>query len=231
MKKILLLSIAIVFNFTMSNAQITITNLAGTSIHDGDVITFNTTGDDANLVTLITNTSISSVDLKLVAETITGTDGSDMEFCFGTCRWGITQGEIYGPVTIDGGATTGSAEVHFHNHSTENDVITYAFKIYEEGNETNAVHFTYKYDVNFTATEKISESNIAVYPNPASNFVNIKAEKFDEVIFTNISGQVVKRASGQKQISTSELVNGIYFYSIISENKIIKNGRLIINKY
>lgn len=235
MKKTVLLLTIIIAIFTVTSAQFSITDLHGTPIVDGDVITFNTTeGEDANLVTLITNNSGSDMSLKLIAESIEGTDGSQMEFCIGTCHWGITVGTEYGPLALAAGATSGSGEVHFHNHSTENDVITYDFKIYEEGNETNAIHFTYKYDVNYVGIDNISKSNSSVYPNPAINYFTISVNNSligTQLILTNLLGKTIfnQKINSQKQtFSTRNLNSGIYFYSIVNNNKIVETKKIII---
>lgn len=188
MKKVLLFIVLIsVISLTYSQT-FSVAKLDGTPINDNDIIIFNNTDDEANLVTIITNNGSSAISLKLVAETITGTSGNDMEFCFGACFWGITQETIYGPISIDAGASTSELEVHFHNHSTENDVITYDFKIYEDGNESNAFHFTYKYDVNYVGVNKISKSSVSVYPNPVKDkfTVELKSTNNSEIVLTNI---------------------------------------------
>ena len=234
MKKTILIFFAVNLVVFISSAQISIKTPDGTPILDNDILMFNNIGDDANLITLITNPSTSSIDIKLIAETINGTDGSDMEFCIGLCRWGITQGVTYGPLTINAGATTGSTEVHFHNHDSNNDIITYAFKIYEDGNETNAIHFTYKYDVNYVELENVKSSKILVYPNPAKSMITIRSINNivgSQFILTNLLGKVVYKqelSSINELVDVSDFDKGIYFYSIISNNKIIETKKLII---
>lgn len=239
MKKYLSLFI-IVFTFTISNAQITITNIAGTPILDGDIITFNTTDEHSNLVTLITNNSGSSIDLSLVCDPITGTTGSDMEFCIGSCYWGITEGTVYplsgsDAYTIGAGETSGALDVHFHNHDSGNPIITYDFKIYEDGNESNAISFTYKYDVNYVVNvDNITNSSISLYPNPATdNFTITVSDDFigSQIILTNLLGKIVLKqniSSSKQNFAINNLGSGIYFYSIVNNNKIVATKKLII---
>ncbi len=233
MKKSLLFIVLIsIISFTYSQT-FSVAKLDETPINDNDIITFNSVDDDANLVTIITNNGSSAINLNLVAETITGTAGTDMEFCFGACLWGITQGTIYGPLSIDAGVSTGELEVHFHNHSTENDIITYTFKIYEDGNESNAFHFTYKYDANYVGVSNISNNNIFVYPNPVKEKFTVKLNSLNnsEIVLTNILGRVVltqKLQENKNTVDVSKLSNGVYFYSIINNNKIIETKKLII---
>ncbi len=234
MKKIIFFIIAIVILISSGFAQITITKLDGTPINDGDIITFNNVGDDANLTTLITNNAGTAIDLNLVAEDIIGTNGSQMEFCFSSCLWGIVQGTIYGPLSLDAGATTTELQVHFHNHSTENDVITYTFRIYEEGNSSNVVHFTYKYDVNYVGIDDIKSYDISVYPNPTTEYFKIRLPEELEgsnITLTNILGEIILEKeinNSNEKVYVNNLAKGIYFYSIINANKLIETKKLII---
>jgi len=79
------------------------------------------------------------------------------------------------------------------------------------------------------ATEEItnSTSDLSVYPNPTTNMVNINLANNKEianVTITNILGKVVKTTTmnGENtQLSVKELINGVYFVSIETTNKVI----------
>ena len=240
MKK--LLTFIIVSLFVINTfAQITITDIDGNPINNDDVITFNTDGDEANLVTLVTNNASGQIELKLKCVSITGADGSDMEFCIGVCFWGMTEGTIY-PIAsnfyVDAGATTGSHEIHFHHHiqAGDPDVTSYVIKLYEEGNEAgNHVQFTYKYDVNYTGINNIEKSNFSIYPNPATTFFNIKVSEEltdTKIVITNVIGKIIKTIDVQKsdyRFSADELLTGIYFVSLIKDKEVLTTKKLIIN--
>ena len=231
MRRILLSITVLLFFISSSFAQISMVDGNGDTIEDEAVYTFDNTGKLANLNVFVTNNGSSTIDVNLIAETVTGTDGSDMEFCIGSCHWGIIEGTEYGPITIEAGASTNQGEVHFHNHDSENDLITYVLKIYENGNEDNSITFSYIYDASFVGVNNISENEISIYPNPAKNTINISNNNYDEIIFSNIAGQIVKRISNsQTTISTSEFSNGIYFYQVVKNNAVIKTDKIIVRK-
>jgi hypothetical protein len=78
------------------------------------------------------------------------------------------------------------------------------------------------------ATKEITNatSNLSIYPNPASNRVNINLRNNKEiakVIITNVLGEVVKTTmiNGENtQLSIEELINGVYFVSIETTNQV-----------
>ena len=67
-----------------------------------------------------------------------------------------------------------------------------------------------------------------VYPNPATDMVNIQAENVQSVEIINMQGQLVKMEVGEvNSISVKDLANGIYTLKLTTENgvsmhKIIK---------
>ena len=73
-----------------------------------------------------------------------------------------------------------------------------------------------------TGIDSEVESDIRVYPNPASGFVNIETELPGEVNIYSINGTIVlssKLESGQNRISVNSLNSGLYFIEKINNNK------------
>ncbi len=233
-----ILSIFITFNLF---AQITITDGSGTPINNGDIRIFNTDGDEANLIMAITNNASEQIELNLKAVSITGADGSGLEFCFGiSCYMGISAGTIY-PLSdafyIDAGATDSGTHFHHHIQSGDPDVTEYVLKIYEAGNEANNyVQFTYKYDANYVGIKNTEKTLISLFPNPATKFITVKIPenlKTSELIVTNILGRTIARRqlkNTKTTVNTETYSPGIYFVSIISESNIIETKKLIIKK-
>ncbi|MFH0865822.1 MAG: glycosyl hydrolase family 8 [Bacteroidota bacterium] len=66
-------------------------------------------------------------------------------------------------------------------------------------------------------------SVIDIFPNPAKNFIQIKASGKSEIEILNIEGQIIKSISADESITTidiSELVSGMYFVKVKSEDGI-----------
>lgn len=78
----------------------------------------------------------------------------------------------------------------------------------------------------FDGKEELMASLISVYPNPSSNFINLKipSTQFEVSVLDNL-GRVVKTSS-ENRIDVSDLNSGVYFVSILVDNVVI-NKRFI----
>ena len=65
-----------------------------------------------------------------------------------------------------------------------------------------------------------NNSNIAIYPNPATTVLNVEAEGYNTVELVNVLGQVVysANATNNMQINVSNLDNGVYFVRMNGAN-------------
>ncbi|MFA5573425.1 MAG: T9SS type A sorting domain-containing protein [Brumimicrobium sp.] len=86
-------------------------------------------------------------------------------------------------------------------------------------------------------TSSIVENNaysVNVYPNPASDILNINAEGVNgTVTIASITGQVVTTANVNNgaKVDVSNLNNGVYIYTILDENgNSVKTNKLVIQK-
>ncbi len=71
------------------------------------------------------------------------------------------------------------------------------------------------------SVEEMNEAGLSVYPNPASDILNIKSENAQEINIYNIAGQKVMSAltnSGTTSISVENLEAGIYMIESIDTN-------------
>ena len=78
-----------------------------------------------------------------------------------------------------------------------------------------------------TKVETVVENNVAIYPNPMNDVLNIQLDDIQSnVVIFNSIGQVVRRydnVSGDMQINVEDLNAGIYFVKVNSEiTKVIK---------
>ena len=69
--------------------------------------------------------------------------------------------------------------------------------------------------------EEIDESNIDIYPNPASDVVYVNLTEPFNVTIYNYQGQLVKNVYvDNAQVNVSGLSDGIYFMLIRTENNV-----------
>jgi hypothetical protein len=84
-------------------------------------------------------------------------------------------------------------------------------------------------DIMVINSVKEHNDNIMVYPNPASNVINISDKRVSEVKMYNSIGQLVLKQHNTNEINVSELQNGIYILSIETSTKAIIQKKIIIN--
>jgi hypothetical protein len=96
-------------------------------------------------------------------------------------------------------------------------------------------------DVVFNTTVGVEENikvSYSAFPNPAGDVFNIQLKasantgNYSVKIF-NLMGELVSQENlviGLNVISTEELTNGIYFYSILNGNSIVETRKLIVKK-
>lgn len=141
----------------------------------------------------------------------------------------------------DSHASQNSASLHF---GLANIQVIDSIKVYWPsgitesftGLEINSYH-----DITENLSTTINENNhllrqVNIYPNPASNFINIEIENDDESIFnmklidTNGRQLLSKNIQNNFQIITSALKTGLYRIQLFSKNyKSISKNILIVN--
>ena len=73
------------------------------------------------------------------------------------------------------------------------------------------------------------KDNILVYPNPATNLINISGDSVSEVKIYNNLGQLILTQHNTNAINVSALTNGIYILSIKTLTGTITQTKIIIN--
>ncbi|MBC7412720.1 MAG: T9SS type A sorting domain-containing protein [Bacteroidia bacterium] len=92
--------------------------------------------------------------------------------------------------------------------------------------------YTYTTNCPSTSVENITENNVSIYPNPATNLVTITSETLiNEVVLYNITGSVIisEKINGIKAIiNRNELAAGTYILKIVKGNDVITK-KIIFN--
>lgn len=73
-----------------------------------------------------------------------------------------------------------------------------------------------------------TEKTVSIYPNPASDFVNVKSDlKIKSIQMVSVEGKLVRKNLNQTQISLNGLPSGIYFLKIELENGRIQFEKVV----
>jgi uncharacterized delta-60 repeat protein len=93
---------------------------------------------------------------------------------------------------------------------------------------------TIKYDLGTGIKEALANSNMQVYPNPASAYTNINITSAinDDMLLvvTDVTGKAVIKTfpRAQQQISTQGMAAGIYFVNLVQDERIVASQKLIV---
>lgn len=182
----------------------------------------------------ISNDSIFVICVRNIIENVENTINT---FCWGQCYPPNVDTSTFVRIYAD---NMTSKFIGDHNPNGEIGVTKVEYTFYDMNNTDDKVSFI----VNYDATETNSIENYAslyrisnAYPNPANNFVSLdyelKGDKKAKIAVYNLLGSVVKEIEltesfGTQKINTSDLIEGIYFYSLLINNESISTHKLII---
>ncbi len=234
MKKITLLLFAVAVIFTSSFAQITIADGEGNPLEDGQTYEL-PNHSEPELPFIITNNSGS--DINYILEVISATpEGADCPFQIcggGTCNdltadWITYPWSVGIATSIAAGVSTTVGETHITYVYNEGVAASIEVHVYEEGNTSNSVTFTYGYVVDINSVT----SGFYVYPNPATDVLYITNTNNNSsyVLINNIIGQTVKRielTNETTKANIADLENGIYIYTLYEDSKAVITRKLI----
>ncbi|MFK8045428.1 MAG: T9SS type A sorting domain-containing protein [Crocinitomicaceae bacterium] len=119
----------------------------------------------------------------------------------------------------------------YHVPNGQSGSCTYRYYIMVGGVALDSVDINYTYQLS-VETEK--QANISVFPNPATDVVNINIENLNgvgSVSIYDIAGKVVSNAvikNGKNQVNIEALNAGVYFYTIRNNEGIIETKKILI---
>lgn len=90
--------------------------------------------------------------------------------------------------------------------------------------------YTVKITASTSLKDQLAINGISIYPNPGNGKINIKSKKVvSKVIMKDITGKQVKVITGLniKSLDASELQKGVYFITLIGEEKILGNSKFV----
>jgi hypothetical protein len=161
-------------------------------------------------------------------------------FCWGVCYGPTTYVSPFAQ-TIQAGAVNDQFYGDYNPQSIPGkSTITYVFFDVNNVNDSVAVTIEYNASPASVGAPKAQASVSAAYPNPAINTFNLEYNISGQVnkakvVISNILGSQVKEVeldsrSGKIQIPVTELVNGIYFYSIVADEQLVLTRKFVVKR-
>ncbi len=191
----------------------------------------------------VVNTGTQPIDVKVRRKMIQEVAGSANNFCWGVNCYPYNVSVSPIAETMPAGATNNSFDgIYEPNGHAGITIIRYTF--FRSVNATDSVHVTVRYDATAAVmgTRKDNKNGTSIgipNPNPANELTTIEfslpaSSKNNKLrIFNAIGGLVKEVELTQKQgtaiITTSNLSNGVYFYTLQVDGRSIETKKLIVS--
>ena len=235
-------SIMVTFNYIITDTPTSFAITSeGTPLTD-EGVTFSGSADDDLIISHleVTNTSDNPIDIKVRRIENYLVPGSVNAFCWAGLCFPPETSVSPNVLTLDAGATSGLEDfTGDYQPLGQAGISSITYEFFNAADSSNLataiVFYTTTVGINESILENIELSN--AYPNPANSFASfdydLKGVSDARLLMYNILGSIVKEINitnnfGTVKVNTSDLDEGIYFYSLLVENESLKTHKLII---
>jgi hypothetical protein len=217
----------------------------GVVINDNEVLEFSEiTYPDASFGFYVRNDSSEDINVKVEVTSMSGTDGSLMELCFGECYVGITLNQSYPSnsfVTIAPNETQSSSGDHFFNEDPGDGStpVEYTFRFYmvdQDGNEVVSIpELSTELWVGYyySATLSVDDfDQINATFSHSNGVLKIHSEKQYQLNIYDIRGSLIIEKDieiGDNYINSSIIPNHLYLLNFREENGTSIFKKIILN--
>ena len=245
MKKTFLpLLIILLFSGSASLAQyITIKDTLGNTINSGSTVSVSGPLDETiHCFFNIQNTGTDSLRIKVRKIENSVVSGSGNLFCFnGNCYTTPVSGNI---LTLAPGQITDNQTFFYGDYDANGNAgmssITYVFFNYNNPNDSSYVIVQYNASAGIPDAKKAAGMVSSPFPNPASSGTSFKynlgAEypkasiQIYDLLYNKVDELKLNNAAGVVYLNTSDFNSGVYFYSLLINDKALFTRKLVIQK-
>ena len=245
MKKIILLLFCVSLLSGSFAQSFSLMDTNGVAISAGSSIQLlgNPTDEVITAVVYVKNNSDVAKDIKVkkvihAGDTLSGTVNT---FCWGLCFPPTTYVSPFSQNILSGD----TCKLFFGDYNPMNfpgiSKITYVW--YDINNTNDSVAVTVKYNASPAGIKDDLLGQVkfsAAYPNPAVNVVFAdytipESVGSASIVITNMLGSKVKEVrlsdrTGKARIDVSDLLNGIYFYSLRADDQLLLTRKFIVKR-
>ena len=191
----------------------------------------------------VVNTGTQPISVKVSKKVISEVTGSENNICWGIACYPPFISVSPDPETIPAGGSNSSFKGDYIPNGMPG-ITTIRYSFFRATGATDSVHVTVRFDASAAVlgTRKDLNNNAisicAPQPNPANEMTTIafslpaNSRNNKLRIFNAIGGLVKEVAITQKQgtavITTSNLANGVYFYTLQVDGRSVETKKLIV---
>lgn len=195
-------------------------------------------GEEAKAFFFLTNQTESPIDTYVGYEQTMGDANTEFLMCFGNC----TEGNFAGPVTLNPSEEYTLFDIAYFPATTNTVIIKVDIMkaAATEGEyETLESFYVKYYDEVGLEQAKATNLSLSAYPNPAVNNAKLSYAipsnySKAEISVRNMVGKTVATIPAKVgvksavNINTSELPNGVYFYSVVADGVTLSTKKLVV---
>lgn len=243
MKKIFTLCLSVLALQAATAQNLEIRDAMGTVLN-GDTV------DHAGLTTdfdiqahnyYVFNVSSSPMVVKCKRTEINAVPSSASALCWTVCSMDYNAGDMPvltapgGPQTINNGFNCDLFVLHYKPLGNPGTSL-FRVAFINNADANDSAHFYIRFHATVSVPEVSKNISIKAYPNPANQFVNFEVDQLGEatsVKIVDVLGSTVKNiplTSLNTKVSTADLKEGVYFYSVMDRNKVLTTRRFVISR-
>lgn len=241
MKKILLSVFTCLFvSAAIAQGSLKLIDIANNDVTNTDVYTWGPNNMDITYDAYVINMSSATKTIKAKRIETNVPSGSTNYFCWHLC---------YSPIVSNSpqGLAIAPADTNRNFHGYYNgggmngeSIVTYVF--YDQNNTNDSSYVRVHFYASPTGIqEAVTGENklTAAYPNPASSIASLNYSlksnvQSAKIVMYDMIGAMVKEITlddkqGTVKLNVGDIPTGIYFYSLVADNKVINTRKLIVS--
>ncbi|KAA9333576.1 T9SS type A sorting domain-containing protein [Adhaeribacter soli] len=189
----------------------------------------------------VVNTGSQPLTIKVARKMIAEVSGSENNFCWGVDCYPPFVSVSPNPETIAAG-TTNQSFIADYTPLNNPGITTIRYSFFKDSGSPDSVHVTIHFDATSAISGVKQGLNAAVtlsspMPNPANELTaipySIPAGSRGKLRIFNTIGGLIKEVNitqrqGTAIVNTSNLPDGVYFYSLLVDNRAVATKKLVV---
>lgn len=243
MKKIYTIILLLAFCISGFSQSLTFVDSYGNNISNTEITV---TGHPDSLIVAyhvhVKNNAANSISVKVKKTEISTIPNTANYFCWVNCYQPTTFVSTSSLNMAAGYTTSGAEDLQCdYMPSGQVGVTKIAYTAFDKNETNDSVRLIINFDIS-TSIDLLSKNEFGFsqpYPNPVKdivsfsynieNYSNLYVELYD-MLGKTLQKQYIRNPNGKISFNTSGYKSGIYYYSIISHEKVVKTNRFIIAK-
>lgn len=246
MKRLLLINLVIALSFSLNAQTFQLKDHDGNVVNNGD--SFDMWAPDGTIELDFgldaENVTSSSITVGVKRYEVSVVSGSKNYFCWNVCYSPTLAGEMpywiaQDPLIMDDVDSVYTNFHAYHRPTGTNGLNMYRYVFYNQADQNDSISINITFNTSPTSVVELANNkeDIVAYPSPAVGNTTfsykLNQNATAKIVLHNMLGAKVKefklsQLEGKLRISVADLQPGVYFYSLVNNNKTVAVKRLVV---